>query len=773
MSNLPSNLGAFALALGIPATIAAAPAETVGTATPAGSAEVAESAEIIVTGEKSKRTLQDTPASVAVTTAETIANQNLLNVYDILDRTPNLSANGNRTTFSIRGIDAFNVSGSGDGALASLYLDGAVLPRIALQTGPLDLYDISQVEVFRGPQSTVQGRNALAGAIIIRTADPTYEWSGRARALLTAKEGQRRFGAAVGGPILDDQIAFRIAGDVLRSDGVIDNITRHGNADARKAETARAKLLLTPRAIPGLRVVATYLHDRHVRGTFFQELGAPYSIGDRVATEDVQDTLAVRSDIGTLEASYDLGSGLALNAVTNYGHVRGQGFYDTDRSPSPGQSSSITDPSKTFQQEVRLNIKRRWVQGLIGAYFLRDNNRGYYFEARQNLGMRRLGVDQTLLRMGVPAATVDTILNLYGGNGVVPINNTLAQPRLTRNLAGFADLTFPITDRLKLVAGLRYDHETQNRGVTQSVLITGALPDPARLPAALAPVVTQLNALLRATAANATVINPVRNVTYQAWLPKVGATYEFTPDLSLTATAQRGYRAGGSGLNQQRGAYYEYNPEYTWNYELALRSQWLDRKLTINANAYYVDWKDQQVSVQLTPGSSFDTQVINAGKSRLYGAELEIGGRPTRQLNLFAGVGYSNTRFKDATSSLGTLFQFVPGNQFTNAPHWTLSGGGTWQHSSGLFVNVNANYRSGYFQSITQQPATAPDMDISGRTLVNAKVGWQGEHFGAFVIANNIFNVLKPTQSFLDLDGHVRGTVTDPRIIGLSFEGRF
>jgi outer membrane receptor protein involved in Fe transport len=305
------------------------------------------------------------------------------------------------------------------------------------------------------------------------------------------------------------------------------------------------------------------------------------------------------------------------------------------------------------------------------------------------------------------------------------------------------------------------------------VTITVPLPDPGTVPAALAPIVTQLNGLLVATAANATSVQPVRTVTYEAWLPKAGLTYDVASDVSLSATAQRGYRAGGSGLNQQRGQYYEYNPEYTWNYELALRSQWFDRRLTVNANVYYIDWRDQQVSVQLTPGSVFDTQVINAGKSRLYGAELELSGRPTRQLNLYIGGGYSNTKFKDSPSSAGALFQFVPGNQFANAPHWTVSGGATWQHPVGLFANVNANYRSGYFQDVVAQPAIPPARDIEGRTLVNAKIGWQGQHFGAFLIASNIFDVVKPTQSFVDFDGRTRGAVNDRRVLGLSLEGRF
>ena len=727
--------------------------------------------DVIVTGQKANRTLQDTPASVAVVTNATITEQNLLNVYDALERIPNLAVNGSRTTFSIRGIDAFNVSGSGDGALASVYLDGAVLPQTALFAGPLDLYDIAQVEVFRGPQSTVQGRNALAGAVIIRTTDPSYDWTGRARVLMTGPDGQRRLAGAIGGPILDGQLAFRIAGEIAASDGLVTNVTRKEDGDRRASETIRGKLLLTPEALPGLRVVGTFLHDRHRRGGYYTEFDAPYALRDRVVTQDTPDILTVKSDIATLEIGYDLGRGFTLSSVTNYSDISSVNTYDQDRSATVGSEGEILDPSKTFQQELRLNMKKSWVQGLVGAYYLRDDNRDYFFEARQRLGLRRLGVDQILLGMGVPRPAVDTIIDLYGG--AVPIANNLFQPRLVTNYAGFADLTFPITDRLRLIAGLRYDHESQDRGANQTVTITGALPDPAAVPAGLAPIVSLLNGFLIDTAAGATIVQPVRKVTYEAWLPKAGVTFDVADDVSVSATAQRGYRAGGSGLNQQRGAYYEYNPEYTWNYELALRSQWFDRRLTLNANVYSIDWRDQQVSVQLTPGSVFDTQVINAGKSRLYGAEVELSGRPTRRLNLYAGVGYSDTRFEDSASSSGDLFQFVPGNEFASAPHWTVSGGATWQHPTGVFANVNANYRSGYFQSVVDQPAILPERDIDGRTLVNAKVGWQNEHFGAFLIASNIFDEIKPAQSFVDLDGRTRGVVNDPRVLGLSFEARF
>ena len=724
--------------------------------------------EIVVLGEKGHRTLRDTPASVAITTAETITDQNLLDVYDVLQRTPNVSVAADRTSFTIRGIDAFNVSGAGDGALASVYVDGAVLPRAALNTGPLDLYDIAQVEVFRGPQSTVQGRNALAGAVVVRTADPAYHWSGTARVMLTGPDGQRRAGAAIGGPLIGDQLAFRVAGEIARSDGLVTNTTLHRDADVRRSETLRGKLLFTPDAVPGLRLIATYQHDRHQRGVYAYEFDAPYAPIDRIVTEDVATDTRVVSDIATLEAQYRLGRGFDLTSITNVSNVRADFIADPDRNATPGQRSLTRDPAKTVQQELRLGIDLPWVQGLVGAYYLREDNRDYLFQATQNMNLTRLGVDRQLLALGLTQKMVDAVLSLYGG--VIPIRNVLTQPRLTRNLAGFTDLTVPLPDRLTLRAGLRYDNERQLRGANQSVALNGILPDPTRLPVpALAPVVTRLNALLLATAAGATSVEPVRTVTYDAWLPKLGLTWDAVRHVGLSATVQRGYRAGGAGINQFRGQAFTYAPEYTWNYEVALRSEWLDGKLGLNANAYYIDWRDQQVAVRLTPGSVFDTQVVNAGKSRLYGFEAELRGRPTRMLDLYAGIGHARSKFLDFTVPFGMASASAVGKEFANAPRWTGSAGATWRGASGLFANVNATYRGAVFQDIIDQGTR----DIRPLALVNAKIGWRGEHLGVYLIASNIFDRQVPTAFFTDFDGRVRGTVSTPRILGLSFEGRF
>ena len=722
--------------------------------------------DLIVTGEKSARSLQNTPASVTVATGRSIAEQNLTTAYDILIRTPNVVVDGSRTTFSIRGVDAFNVTGSGDGPLASVYVDGAAIPRLALASGPLDLYDVAQVEVFRGPQSTTQGRNALAGAVIINTADPGFEWTGKARLLLSNETQAKRASVAFGGPLINDQLAFRLAGEASRTAGLIRNITRHEQADEERSRTLRGKLLFTPQAIPRLRVIGSLLYDRHQRGTFYSELDPPYDRYERVSAADAEDIKRSISTIASLTALYDVGAGTTLTSVTNLSRIRFRSISDADRTALPGQVSRIDDPTKTFQQEFRLNFRQPGIEGLIGAFFLRER-RAYDFSATQSLSLTSLGVDHQLQALGLPPRAVDAVLAVYGG--ILPIRNSLAQSRVTQNIAFFSDLTLPVSDRFRLHAGLRYDRDRQGRRSIQAVALERPLPDPASLAnQSLAPIVARLNGLLLNLAQGANSAEPVRHVTYHAWLPKLGATYDLAKNVALSGTVQRGYRTGGTGLNQQRAESYSFAPEFTTNSEAALRSTWFDKRLTLNANAYRTEWTDQQVTVQLTPRSLYDTQVVNAGRSRLYGFEIETRAAVTTAFNLYAGVGFSSTKFRDFNAEQGNSAASLNGKRFPRAPRWTIAGGATLSVPQGLLVNINANYRSAYFQSVMNQDTK----DIAGRTLMNAKLGWQGTRFSAFVTASNIFNVQQPDQFFVDTDGRRRGTLNDPRIVGLVLESQ-
>ncbi len=324
---------------------------------------------VIVTGEKSSRGLQETTTSVAVTTARTIEREHLKTLYDVVNRTANMSDTYGKSGFTIRGVSNTNVSGGGSSGLATIYLDGAALPDAAAYSGPLEMWDIGQIEVFRGPQSTLQGRNALAGAVVIRSTDPTFTWGFKARAE-AASGDERSIAFAGGGPIIADQLAFRLAVEDKSTDGFIYNPTRHVDAEAADIFNVRGKLLLTPTALPGLKALATYSHFKRDAGYLYtySRTDTPDHYDHRVDTSGDPQTSNSKGDIFTLDASYKLTDQLTATGVVSWNKLHSIGKYDADYSPARISYGTRDDTTKTASQELRLNYAHTRFKGLLGFY---------------------------------------------------------------------------------------------------------------------------------------------------------------------------------------------------------------------------------------------------------------------------------------------------------------------------------------------------------------------------------------------------------------------
>lgn len=754
------------LALLLAGTTMPAQAEEAAVDSAAMEADAGDSGEIVVTGLKFDRSLQDTPTSVKVFTSEEIDRQNLVSVYDLIDRTANLSSTFNRSGFNIRGISNSNVSGTGLGDLSAVYLDGSPLPREATGGGPLDLWDIDQVEILRGPQSTLQGRNALAGAIIIKTADPTFDWTGKARAMITDQTGQYRFAAAIGGPIIADTLAFRVAGEISRGDGLIRNSLTGGHYAKTNSEVVRTKLLFTPGGPDGLKVVASYLYDRHFgndgRGYTFVDV--PDYWKNRTVEANRPTHTKTSTDLFTLDASLPIGDIFSLSSISTYNLLKTDSVYDGDLLPIEQAYGDFSTDQKIFSQEVRLTFDTGRLTGLIGGYYSRLNNPDYTAHSTFLINLEQ-GLDFTnqLVQLGgLDLPTAQLLASFYPED--IAISSSQFYPIKVETMALFGDATWEITDRLKLLGGFRYDREKQNVSNENDVVLDTPLPDPADF-GPFGPAITLVNGLLAATVTAANSSGPPTSTKFEAFLPKGGISYDFADDKTLSFIAQRGYRSGGSGINPGRAMTFSYDPEYTWNYELSLRTLWLDRRLTLNANAFHIDWKDQQVLVQLS-GNQFDYETQNAGKSRVYGFEVETNFRANDALSFYGSVGYSNSKFLDFTVQNGQA-QDLAGNQFSGSPRWTWAAGLDWRSDTGLSANLNVNYRGAQFQNVIDQT----NRDVPSRTLINAKVGWSNEHVGAYLVATNIFDAKYFDYRYINIRD--QALLGDPRMIGLTFEGRF
>lgn len=757
---------------------AAMPLHAEEAAVDAAAAEAGATGEIVVTGMKFDRTLQDTPESVKVFTAEEIDRQNLVSVYDLIDRTANVASTFAESGFNIRGISSTNVSGYGFGDLATIYLDGSPLPSEAAAGGPLDLWDLEQAEILRGPQSTLQGRNALAGAIILKTADPSFDWRGKARAMITDADGEYRLAAAIGGPIIDDVLAFRVAGELARGDGLIKNRLTGGNYARTNSEVVRAKLLFTPAGADGVQIKAAYLYDRHFgndgRGYVFSDV--PNAWDNRYVLANRPTFTRTSADLFTFDVTLPLGDVFTLSSVSTYNHLKTFSTYDGELRAEDESYGDFATNQKIYSQELRLTFDAGPLQGLVGGYYSRtknpasDSNSTFSLDPDADLGLTPQVAALLQSQFGLPA---DQAL------GLAQLARSYYPPRVfissaqryavdIETMALFGDANWEVVPGLKLLAGFRYDHERQKVANNNVVVLNTVLPDPAAAPTPTLGLILQtINGLLRQQVANANSAGPESTTTYKAFLPKGGVSWEIAPDKTLSAIVQRGYRSGGSGVNPGRATTHVYDPEYTWNYELSLRTQWLDRRLTLNANAFYVDWKDQQVYVQLSD-NVYDYETQNAGSSRVWGFEVESDFDVTDRLNVYGSVGYANSKFLDFQTTNGQVLD-LSGFQFANAPRWTWAAGLDWRHPSGFSANLNVNYRGAQFQDIRDQSG---GRDVPGRTLVNAKVGYSNENFGAYLVATNLFDDKYYDYQYENA-GRMQALFGEPRMIGLTFEGRF
>jgi len=178
---------------------------------------------IFIVGTKQELTLQEVDASVELFTAERLSAERIVDLNDALIRVPNLTSSGSSNSIAIRGIGRNGASGEGRGVTSNVYVDGSPLSGTALGRSLTSLWDVQQVEVLRGSQSSVQGRNALAGAIVITTADPTYTPEGKLR-LTYGENNSYQVAGAFSNALIDEQLAFRLAADIQESDGFIDHI---------------------------------------------------------------------------------------------------------------------------------------------------------------------------------------------------------------------------------------------------------------------------------------------------------------------------------------------------------------------------------------------------------------------------------------------------------------------------------------------------------------------------------------------------------------------
>lgn len=639
---------------------------------------------IVVRGEKLGRTLAETNSSVAIVTRDDLAASSDAAMKDIATRFANVVAAAGDREIAIRGVPQTGIGGEGD--TISVYLDGVALPsRAASFAGPLSAWDLDQVEVLRGAQSTNQGRNSLAGSVVLRSREPTPYWDARLRAGRMSRDGHD-YAFAGGGP-LSETLRFRVAAQDRYDNGDIRNTTRDEDDAGREAtRNARAKLAWTPEALPGYRAQYGYTQAD-------TEFGDPLhdaSGGERTETSNVRGNEDDVTRLHSLEQSYAFGDGWRVDAISGRTGIDNLYTIDYDRSAADGGYSDNTLEERIFSQELRLHYAQPRLKAVIGVYYAdadrRTNSTGY---------------------------------DVATAGGAVRLDGTIDSDSMQRTQALFAEADWDFADDWRLTAGLRLNDERSRRDDVAELAYTLTAPVPG-LPADLPIGVPLPDAISdQLSEALPAYVPPDYQGSgrerFTDLLPRLGLTWFVGASSALALTYQEGYRSGGTSVSFFGGAVSAFDPEYTRTLELAARSRWLDERLTLNANVFYTRWRDQQVTIGET--GSFNTYTENAGRSHYCGLETEALWMLHGPLEIFATLGLLNSSFDEFRNDDADY----AGNEFPYAPRHSAGLGLTLREWRRLSGSVSVHYIGAYYSNADNDPRSRTD----SRVLLNAKLGYR------------------------------------------------
>lgn len=673
---------------------------------------------IVITAGKIERTSQDTVDSVTATTTDQIENNpTLTNIKDVLRNTANVSSE-NRYDFSIRGISNYGPTNGGTAEVYNVLVDGVTQQPYGMFDGTLSTWDMKQVEILRGAQSTTAGQNALAGSVVLNSEDPEFEQGGKVQTSYGTDNTYQLALANTGA--ITDNLAYRISAENKHTDGhAYNSFFKRDDWDTRDTLTVRGKLLYFINDDSDLKLTVSHV-NQDTEGSE-NSLSKSEIINDNNEASKSETT----NDNYALEYNNQLTPDWSIKTTTAY--IDSKYSQDNDLDAGDGLSRWQSEKNaKQVSQEVLFNYddddKLQAVVGLYGAKG-ETNNPG---------NTKDLAIDlPTQTPLGVVPATVNST---FDGNDDFD------------NYAIFVNADYHLTPKLTILSGIRYDYDKRVSDTRQ----TFELSKPTGYG-------NQADQTIQGLLSSSVGPSDGERVN-KVWLPKIGLDYAWTDNFKTGIVYKKGYRPGGVSLNIISRQAKEFDPEYTDNYELSARFQDDDNKLSIKGNLFYTDWQDQQVTINGDSGIEYDTYVVNAGKSHLYGAELEGAYQATPEVELTAGIGLVHTEF-DNYKNDGVDYQ---GKEFSNARQVTANAGMTYHDKDGWFVGSYLNYHGKGWQDVENNIALDP------YTLLNVKAGYKTDHWGAYAYVNNFLDTDYITSKDESNPNKPVYMLGDPRTLGVT-----
>jgi iron complex outermembrane recepter protein len=771
--HLSRTVSALALTVSV---LAANPAR--GATAEAAAAADATPEEILVTARRRLEDPQDVPIALTVLGGVALEKQGISNLDQLKRVAPSLQVIGNNprnTNINIRGLGA-NIGLANDGLESGVgvYIDDIYYARPGQAL--FDLVDLDRVELLRGPQGTLFGKNTTAGALSIYTRQPGFdpEFSGEAS---VGNYGYYQLRAAAGGAIAGDTVAGRLTVAQTSNHGFVRNTRLNKRVNDYNNFTIRGQLLLKPSENISLRLigdygkqhedgyaaVATDLLTKRADGTVIPNGYAvrlarfpgytplPIDPSERQVDYDTASTVRMSQWGASAKLDWEL-PGHVLTVISAVRRWNWEPRNDADGTGLPVLTAAFIDTKqRQFSQEVRFaSSGDQPLEYVVGAY--------YFYQQLKSSALTRYGSAAPLWILGGNSAVQQAALDGWGARG-----DSLLR---TRSYAGFGQLTWHIDDRLSLTGGLRYTKETKKGSFMQywdgGVDLTTLAPASAAVAAAIRGSFGAPNAYAARTKEG-------------KFSGQVNLSYKFSDDVLGYATAARGFKSGGLTLtNVGPSVPKTVDPESSDHYEVGLKTQFFDRNLTLNAAAFWTQIDDYQAS--LYDPIRTTTYVSNVGKVRSRGFELEGRATPIEGLSTYGSVTYLDAKYRSYPNSpcpielLPAPFCDLSGRRLPGAPKWTVAAGGEYGRAvtegAEAYLGIDYSYRTAIYYAANL--AESSRLDKSG--LVNARLGVRSAdgHWDVFVWARNLFDkdYYATRQAGAFNTGLITGILGDPRTIG-------
>jgi len=685
--------------------------------------------EIIVTARKRSESLQETPIAISAFSAEDMQERSLTNLMEVGSFAPNVqmsvgasgSGGGNNSQIYIRGIGQIDFLFTTDPGVGT-YVDGVYHPRTL--GGVLDLLDLERVEILRGPQGTLFGKNTIGGAINVITAKPSREREGSFE--ITGGELNRLDVRASYNTPLSDSLALRVAVSSKKRDGyakridfntskTIDHQGDEESLGARAAlrwepsDTTRADLTLdwtkeNEESVP--TTLAQFDANAPLAGLWNALVGSPAGtpMSDAFITNDPYTTYGTGPNRNLLDA---WGTSLTiehefpnvtLKSITAYRETDGSFGRDGDGSPLPIVHTNQDQQGDNFSQELQLTglaVDNR-LTWLLGAF---------YFE--------ETGIDKNDVRLvsglydaleGLPAALI-----CLGPGGTPPCAGGAGNPvnaaldldfdiynkiEIT-SYAFFTHLTYDFSERLSLSGGIRYTYEKKDYTLDHKRVNSGV---------AIVP--------------RTTVNNDWSEVS-----PKISLDFQWLENVLAYASISRGFKSGGfNGRPTVASEVESYDPEFVTTYELGIKSELFDHRLRLNGAVFFNDYEDIQVSsVSADSTGNLVLVVDNVASADVSGFELELLARPIPELEISGSLGYIDAEYTD----VGSATEISKSSKFVKTPKWNSSLGVQYSLSVGAEGMIRLRADLSYTDKVYQDPQNTESIAQDSFTLTNLRASYE------------------------------------------------